>query len=1077
MLISYHSNRIEKLADQLAEVVREPLSLPLSPEIVVVQSIGMARWLSLRLADRLGICANVRFPFPARFIWEAFRAVLPDLPETSPYAPAVMTWRLIKLLDEAQRKEAFALVRAYLREGDDVRRYELAHRIAGTFDQYLVYRPDWIQVWEAGQEDHWQAELWRRLAAISDGPHWIRVSESFLAALDADPALHAHLPARVALFGISALSPAYLNLIGRLAQFIDVHLFVLNPCRHYWGDIESARGIARRAGEQDPDALHFETSNPLLASLGKQGRDFIDMIQEYQGQEAEYFEEPDGKGLQHAVLLHAVLLHAVQADILDLRNRAEEPGSRTPVHPDDRSLQVHVCHSPMREVEVLHDQLLDLFERNPGLAPSDIVVMTPDIDAYAPYIEAVFATAPEARRIPFGIADRSFLLENPLVDAFFSLLNLPGSRFDVKRVLALLDTAALRRRFGLVDADLERAHRWVQESGIRWGIDSGSRSELNLPATAEHTWRTGLNRLLLGYALPGEALFKGVLPYDGVEGKEARVMGALQAFAEAVFALNAQLNGKHSPATWALMLQALLKRFFEPVDAEVFELQTICQALESMAEAAQQAGFDEPVSLPVVASCVRRHLESSGSAKGFLGKGITFCAMVPMRSIPFEVVCLIGMNDGSFSRARHPLSFDLMEGNFRRGDRARRNDYRYLFLEALLVARRCLYLSYVGNSIRDNSVIPPSVLVNELLEYVCQGFYPQGNERGDILDQVVTRHPLQAFSYRYFTGDSGLFSYSHEFAEASRAAAQVSSNPEPFIVDRLPEPEDDWRTVDLEQLIRFLICPIRYLLRQRLGIHLEAHVGLLETREPFVLDGATECCLREQLLSRRLRGEQLADALPLIRAGGALPHGQVGEFLYRRELDTVNAFAQKVEGLMASGKQGPLEVDLRLGSMRLTGLLTGVVPEGLLAYRLARSQAPDWLALWVRHLVLNHLAPPGVKRMSRCLGEDREIVLGPVQNSESHLEGLLEHYWKGLTRPLHFFARSALEYIKTLNSDKATTQPLAAARRIWEGSDQHWGESQDPYHQLTFRTSDPLDAEFEALAVAIFQPVFDHLVG
>ena len=328
MLYTYYSNRQENLADQLAEIVRRPLASPLDEEVIVVQSNGMARWLSLHLAERLGIAAHIRFPYPAAFIWEIYQTVLGDVPDVSPYDPAVLTWRLLDLFSQLEDSERFAPVHTYLKDGDAVRRYELAWRLADNYDQYLVYRSDWILRWESGLDDHWQAELWRRLVARG-GQHRLHVRKRFFDKLNAETAAKVALPQRVLLFGMSAMPPVYLEILAHLGQFIDIHLFINNPSQVFWGDIVAERDIARLGVDTDPEALYLEVGNSLLASLGKQGRDFIDMIQAYSAQDAEGYEESEGGSL----------LAMLQSDVLNLRDRGKNDVPTAPVAARDRSLQ------------------------------------------------------------------------------------------------------------------------------------------------------------------------------------------------------------------------------------------------------------------------------------------------------------------------------------------------------------------------------------------------------------------------------------------------------------------------------------------------------------------------------------------------------------------------------------------------------------------------------------------------------------------------------------------------------------------------------------------------------------------
>ncbi len=1068
MFHTHRSNRLEILADRLTELLRRPLRSPLAGEVVVVQSNGMARWLALRLADRLGVCANLNWRFPATFLWEMSRAVLRQLPPTSSFDKPALVWRTMDLLRNLEQTPCFEPPRAYLGDGqDDFRRYELAYRIADCFDQYLIYRPDWIGKWEAGEEDHWQAELWRRLAR-GGAAHRARVQEQFAAALAGGDFDRRRLPERVAVVGVAALPPSYLDLLAGLARHAEIHLFLLDPCREYWGDIRAERDLARLGEEIDPDEAYLTVGNPLLASLGKQGRDFLDLLLAYPRVEWDGFAEPAGDDV----------LHVLQADILHLRERGGADCPPLPLRPDDPSVQVHVCHGPMREVEVLHDRLLALFEACPDLRPSDVIVMAPDIATYGPLIEAVFDGAPRERRIPFSVADQGVRIENPLVEAFFALLDLGGGRFDAAQVLGLLEPPALRRRFGLSEDDLESIRRWVREVGIRWGIDADIKSTWELPATAEHTWRAGLDRLLLGYALPGGGrdLYDGILPYDEVEGGAALALGRLQSFAEALFGLDARLRERRPLAEWVSDLNAVLEQFFEPREREENELQLIRAGLEALKGNAELAGFGEPVTLAVVKAALRGQLNAvEGQSGRFLGGGVTCCAMVPMRSIPFPVVCLIGMNDDAYPRPQRPVGFDLMATRFRRGDRSRRQDDRYLFLETLLSARRCLYLSYVGQSIRDNSVLPPSVLVGELLDVVDRSFRADGGGRPSA--RLVTRHPLQPFSRRYFGGDGPLFSYAREWVEASRQAGRGERDAAPLLTVSLPEPEPALRAVTLEGLARFFKNPARWLLRERLGIRPELEEEALATREPFVLDGLENYRLVDQMLELHLDRRPAAEIERVVRAGGALPHGQVGQCVFAEARARVTRFAGRLGRALPGRKTEWLNVDLALGDFRLTDRLTGLTPTGWVGYRLASMKAADYLDLWLHHLALNAAAPAGVALQSHWVAEDKDVILEPVEQPELQFRALLELYWEGSRRLLHFFPKSALAYVERFRKEQDADKALRAARGAWEGDEfrQGFAERDDPYYRLAYRDTDPLDAEFAALAAAVFEPLFAHV--
>jgi exodeoxyribonuclease V gamma subunit len=1068
-LTLYTGNRLENLADRLARVLKTPLPSPLTPEIILVQSQGMEKWVSLELARRLKICANIHFLFPNHFVAGVFRQVLPDLEETPLFDPEIMAWRIMKILPPLLEKKGFDVLHHYLSEGpSDLKLFQLSRRVADLFDQYLLFRPEMIFLWERGKEDHWQAVLWREMARGIEKKHRAALQKTFLQKIRSSVFRPEVLPRRMAVFGISALPLFHLEMLAALSRFMEVNLFLMNPCREYWGNLLTRREtykIKERAWGKPtpPEYLHLPQGNSLLASLGRLGQDFFEMILNYEPQEEEGPVDPGQK----------TLLNCLQQDILFLRERGSADGGKKEIDPEDLSIQIHSCHSPMREIEVFQDLLLSLFESNPGLLPKDVLVMTPDIKTYAPFIEAVFSVLPDDPRwIPFSLADRGIRQESPVADVILGLLDLQGSRFGVSQVMALLESPPVQRRFSLAEGDLERIRRWIEDTRIRWGIDRESRKALGLPDYPENTWGAGLERMLLGYALPRreDELFLGILPYDRIEGSEASVLGNFVLLANRLFALEKDLGEPRSLGEWGDFLTRVLDDFFSS-DAETErDLLFIRRVLRQFGERQGLSGFDEKINLEVIRSLLKSTLEDEGFGTGFITGGLTFCAMLPMRSIPFKVIGLLGMNDDAYPRPTKSLGFDLLAKNPQPGDRSRRNDDRYLFLEVLLSARERLHISYVGQSIQDNSPRTPSVLVSELLDYLESGYRISGRE---IRGQIIRRHRLQAFSPEYFkkSPDDRFFSYSTENLEAARQAQNHLPKGKPFIASGLPEPPPDWRTVEVGQLIRFFENPAQFVLNQRLGIYLEDEETIFEETEPFEVKGLDKYVLEQGLVERGAENRGLPATFPAFRAAGLLPHGRPGECFFQKTCRSIEDFLEALRPYREGGPLAPLEVDLGLGEFRVVGRIDGLYPQGLLHFRYAKVKPKDRLRLWIRHLLVNRIGFPGYPDQARLFGQDKVRGYPPFPDSEALLMDLLELYWRGLQKPVPFFPHTSWVYAEALWKKKKKTEALKISRGVWEGSDFNRGEDQDPYYQVCFEHRDPLDEEFETLARNVFLPV------
>lgn len=1069
MLHLYESNRLEALAIVLANTLNDPpLADPFRPETVIVQSQGMGRWLTLELARHTGIAAHLDYVLPASFAWRLMREVLGHLPERSRFAPEIMSWRLMAMLP-GLTEPPFEPLQRYL-EGGEAAAFELAGKVADVFDQYLVFRPDWIRAWEAGEQlglgpdEAWQAALWQRLAQQDPGTHRVRLFDHLLARLGS-----ARLPERISVFGIASLAPMYLHLLQRLAAHTEVGVFLLNPSREYWGNIVDARGQLKlfQGGLEEDEAL---PDHPLLASLGKQGRDFFDQVAEELPHTHPFFIEPG----------HDRLLARLQRDILDLSS----PASRAcPLAQDDGSIEIHATHGPMRELEVLKDRLLALFADDSTLTPADVAVLTPDINAYAPYVDAVFGQREDAPNVPYSIADRRVEREEPLLTTFSAVLALADSRFAADAVLGLLDCPALLARFNLAETDVPFIHAWVREAGIRWGRDARHKATLGLPGDARFTWRWGLDRLLLGTVLPagmagqGSPLFGTLMPAGGADGQMADILARFAALFATLERLADTWAEPASPRAWGERFIEAADALFWVDDAGEAALDVIRRAAVCLTEDTALAGFNAPVPLAVARDWFDCRLASASSA-GFLTGGVTFCAMVPMRSIPFRVICLIGMNDGAYPRDERPVSFDLVARHPRRGDRSRRFDDRYLFLEALLSARERLYLSYVGLSARTNEPLPPSPLVSELIDtlHLMTHTADAPLSREALVARLVTRHPLQPFSPECYRADlPGGASFEPSYATAL-ASGPVQPRPFGQPLEDLALPE----VVHLSDFVRFWRNPVRAWLRDRLGLRLSDSEEDVPVREPFALAGESRFAVRQPVLEAILTRRPMAAVRAQLAAEGVIPPAELGTAWLEDEERRVRQWAVVLPPELATPALPPQPVRLDVAGLTLAGALNDLRPGGLMRALPRRARAGELIDLWLSHLVLCAVRPAGVDPVSRYFSEDLILHLQPVEDPLSLLAPWAEAWQAGQRAPLPFFARTSLAWARAWTREpEAPAAALAAALKEWAPSFSGNGkvpQRDEPAIALAFRHADPLaDPAFAELARSLLVPLAERI--
>ncbi len=1075
MFFVHRSNRAEKLVLALCDVVGDDPPDPFVAEPIVVQGRGMERWLSMRLAEHFGVWANPSFPFPRRFLLDLFARNLGGAASTlSRFEPEALTWAIAARLPGLLEGDEFGAVRDYLADpGDAGRLLELCSQIAKTFDDYVVFRPRLIEGWEARCDGSWQSILWRRLIDDLGCAHVAARARDMLAFIAGAAPSELDLPSRMSVFGVSTLAPLYVRFFSELAAHADVHLFVLSPSEQYWADIRERRTVIvevlQRDGTQrqldDGDAaeldevLQVEVGNRLLASLGRLGREFQAVLEG----SADYSERDDYEDpAAHAA---PTALEVLQSDMLHLRYRSGGEAARLPAPSDDDSVVVSSCHAPMREVEVLQDYLRGLFAADASLRPRDVIVMMPDVDAYAPFIEAVFDDGSGASAIPFRIADRGPAATSAVFDAFVEVLRIIPGRMTSAEVIDLLRLEVIRERFAIDESEIEIVREWVERSGIRWGIDAAHRAEHGHSANEQNTWSFGLRRLLLGYVADedGEDM-RGYAPYGDIDGGDAAVLGRLAELCECLFSQARRLRAPRSLAGWRSDLMRLLEVFFVQDRAAAFHLQVLRAAIDSLVERAAEAGFSGVVDLRTLASLIDEDLQRRVVARGFLTGEVTFCELVPMRTIPFRVVCLIGMNDGAFPRTQRRPEFNRLGQSRRWGDRSLRDDDRYMFLEALLSARERFYVSFVGQDAQAGAELPPSVVVQELLDALCD--LRGSGAAGDI----VRRHRLHAFSPDYFAADREPASLPVSYSKSAYASARA------VVGDRCAAPPFVTRAaawsptapIAVDDFVRFFENPTRAFLQAQMKLYLASDLDYLETREPLDLNDLERWKIGDELLRRRL-SQRASDRAAVARLG-MLPLGAIGDASF----EDVSAIAADIAAAGGDVERGDaVEIDVDLAGVRVAGALTGAGQGRLVACQFSVISGRQELSLWVRHLLLA-LALPEVPVESRLIGRSKRraavVTFSRPDAAGKILDDLGHLYRAGMNEPLRFFASASRAYAQAAEG-KSHAGALARARRKFDD------DLRDAYVGQAYAATDPFateggaDERFAAIAKTVFAPL------
>jgi exodeoxyribonuclease V gamma subunit len=1125
----HRAERADRLVDALAQVLAQPPDDPFAAEMIAVPARGIERWLAQQLSSRLGtspgrgdgVAANIEFPFPATVIGRALAAANDLELDDDPWIPSRLVWPLLSVLETPTEDSQWleALRRNIGAEGDPLRagrRFSAVRHVADLFDRYGVHRPAMVRRWAAGDEvdgslrpisatDVWQPRLWslvRERIGIESPAERLDRAERMLRDGLAVPEVPEH---RLAVFGLTSLPASFVQILAGIAEHRDVHLFLLHPSAALW-QVISTRSRSRKGGvpRREDDRTREAATHPLLASWGRDARE-MQLVLTASGA---------GDGEHHPLEVQPhTLLQRLQVDLrtntAPQSPRADQLDVRPALDAGDRSVQVHACHGRTRQVEVIRDAVLHLLADDPTLEPRDVLVMCPDIESFAPLVSAVFgaeAVAEDGERPPGALpdlrvrlADRAIRQTNPLLRVVAELLHLADARLTASEVLDFAGREPVRRRFRFDDGALEQLESWVAASGIRWGLDAEHREAFALGDVAANTWRAGLDRLLVGVAMADEdnRLVGGVCPLDDVSEQMVPVAGRLAEMLDRLGLHLERLRRTQTVTDWRAALLAATEELTTTRERDEWQHLQLARMLNDVVKESEHDGkpSDIPLSLSEVRSLLEDRLRGRPTRANHRTGDLTVCTLVPMRSVPHRVICLLGLDEGTFPRRTTGDGDDLLDRDPHVGDRDARTEDRQLLLDALLAASDTLIVTYTGRNERTNEPKPPAVPIGELLDVIdrtVRGSRPEHTA----LDQVVVEHPLQPFDPRNFMpgrlGHDEPWRFDATTLAGAQALASGTTVSREFLSGPLPAPVEE--EIALDDLVTFFDHPVKAFLRRRLDVYLPETGEETSDTIPVELDHLERWQLGDTLLRARLDGQEQTAWTAAERVRGALPPGALAD----AELDTVSeavealleATAQRLEG-MGEGATGlarsSLDIGLPVaGGRMLLGTVSGVVGDTLLDVRYSKLGSKHRLAAWIRLVAATAMYPDRELRaltVGRCRNKSKKqttvSLLGPLGDSETErraaasgaLADLVALYDRGLREPLPLYGKTSGAYAEAEFLGKDSE---GAARKQWVTTYTFDQEDRDPYHQLVLGGAVPyedLAAEWCDLAHRLWDPL------
>jgi exodeoxyribonuclease V gamma subunit len=1072
MLEVHRASRGDLLAAGLGEVLRQPTDEPFVREVVSVPTRGVERWLTQRLSTRLGsragrsdgVCANIDFPFPASVVGHALAAGSGVSRDTDPWLPEHAVWPLLAVVDESLDEPWLASLATHLGRaggGPDgpARRFSAVRHLADLFDRYGVHRPGLLLAWAGGAipsegSPAWQARLWRGLRDRIGMPSPAERLAGACERIAGDPAL-VELPRRLSLFGLTRLPASYLALLEALAVARDVHLWLLHPSSVLWDRV--AAGPARAGPRAAGGSLSLPV-NPLLRSWGRDVREMQLVLAAAGAIDSDPVADPPSRpGLL------GLIQDGIRADT------SPDPGwpgaDHRPQLPDgDCSIQVHSCHGRSRQVEVLRDVIRHLLDDDPSLEPRDVIVMCPDIEAFAPLIQATFGSQADGSDsdLQVRLADRSLRQTNPVLGTLAQMLDMAAGRVTASELLDLAGTVPVRVRFGFDDDELGRVDGWVRAAGVRWGMNAAWRRPYHMDKLAYGTWAAGLDRILAGVAVSEDTpgLVGDVLPLDDVDSGDIDLAGRAAEFvARAQDALES-FAISHSLAGWIEAVDAAARALLGVSPGEEWQeaqLQRIIEELLAQA-AASPEGEATQLRPAELRALLADRLRGVPTRANFRTGHLTMCTLVPMRSVPHRVICLLGLDDESFPRRTEPDGDDLLCADPWVGDSDPRSEDRQLLLDAVMAAEETLVIIYSGRDERTNAPMPAAVPVGELLDLVDATVRA---DRAPARDRITTEHPLQPFDQRNFITGALTARRPWSFDRSALEGAVAGRRSRGARVPAFPPPLPpiDLDLIGLDDLLRFFEHPVRAFLRQRVGLSVSGERVEPGDALPIKLTALEEWQVGERLLRACLAGADLDECVRAEVARGTLPPGQLGLRAVGELRPRIEALARAAAGPGGPpGSAGAIDVAAVAGRTVVAGTLTDIYGDELKTVTYSKLGPRHRLAAWVRVVVLTSAQPEHAWR-ARTIGRDSTgssaavaCIEAPgateadrVEWARSRLAALVDLYACGMREPLPLAPRASQAWAEANGRGRDGQE---AAKAAWDGG--LFPEAEDQAHLLAF---------------------------
>lgn len=1018
MINIYQSNKIDILIDFILKTKKKKL---FEKKIIIVQNKDIAEWFQIKIAEKTGISANFSFQQPIEFLINLFNNK--NSPNIKQHAKETqISWFILKIILDSLNKNEFKMLKNYIDKEKKIEKInKLSEHISKLFKEYLMYKPEWINIWEENKKiknlnNHqiWQKKIWilliNELKKNNFNKFYIPQILKKITNLK-NIFYNKKIPKKIIIYGINYFPIFYFKIINKIQKYINIDIIHLNLFKNLKLNYFNKINLNNKKNKNTP--LNIKNNNKNITKF--------------------FFEKTIKKNTLIFLKLKKInkitnlfknfkknsLLNNLKQEILNFKKNEKinykikppkKNSKKIKINKSDISLTFHSCNTKQTEIEVLYDYLLNLIKKDNKITPKDIIVMAPNISLYTSYINGVFGSIPKKKRLPFQILDQNLINNNSTINAFIYLIKINKKKITTEKIFKLLEISELSEKFCIKNNQINLLKKWIHESGIRLNINNFNESK-NKKYMMQNTWSYGLNRIILGHIMNNKhETWNNILPYNQQEILSFKLIEKFLEFIKLIKKWNKILTKKKKITEWIPICKKLLNNFFCFNIKNQLILIFIIKKWKEMLNDGEKTKIKNKIPISVIYDKIKKYFKKKNENEKFFSNNINFCSINKKRNIPFKIICLIGMNHSFYSN--NELEFNLIKKN--KNEKNIKYQNQYFFLENLILASNFYYISYIKNNIYDNYEKYPYIITEEIINYINHKFYIKKNNISntkknirDIKKHIIKKHQYTFIKKNIFYLNKNKKYYTKE--EKQKKKKYLCITP-------IKQNKKKTNIIKLNELLFFYKNPIKYFFNKKLKTNFSINNRKILNKEIFELDKLDQLKFNKILLKLIIKKKTKKQIIKLFMSTGLFPIRNFGKIYIEEQIKNITPLTKKIKKILK--KKINKSFSLKFNKTIIKGRLIKINSNSIIRYKPSILTINDGFSLWIEHLIFCSCFKPCT---SYYLGiKNSEWYFKKIDSKEAkkYLKKIIIEYKKGINFPLILFQKSGWKWLNCFYNKK-----------------------------------------------------------